>query len=77
MPCPAIADDTALVREKYVKKHPVDVSIATDVSGEQNANLFKKEPLMWFLFYVYRSDGYVLTICLVYHHSSLYFALGA
>jgi hypothetical protein len=33
-PAPAIADDTALVCEKYVKKHPVDVSIATEGSGE-------------------------------------------
>ena len=41
MPCPAIADGTALVCEKYVKKHPVDVSIATDGSGEPHANFIK------------------------------------
>ena len=38
---------------KYVKKHPVDVSTATAGSGEPHANLFKKEPLMWFLFFMY------------------------
>jgi hypothetical protein len=35
LPPPAIADGTALVCEKYVKKHLVDVSIATNGSGEQ------------------------------------------
>ena len=43
LPQPVIACDTALVCEKYVKKHPVDVSIATEGSGEPHANLFKSE----------------------------------